>query len=407
MQESIPHVGLIDSALWLVRAVARHLRIVLSITILATTAAIIITGRMDKEYDAIAVISPPSSTSVPSLSNIASQLSGMDVSEILSGGSFSMAGNEESLLKALLASKPLHDALIDSFQLARVYELGLDSTRPFFYADLLKKFRGNLLIDETEEGFISITFRDKDYKRAMELVNCLLVKLDSIYFDYKRSEISYSRTFTTQQLLKSRARLDSLELAIIAFQKKSGIIDPESQMTSSLKVLAEVETQREMAKMQMELERGIHGENTPLYNNLKQQYAAYQGSTERLLNGKGQTSMIGLRNAPKDLIDYQKLKREYLVQSSIDNFLRQSNEQLILQDAGNISKFHVIESPWLNDKKAYPPRVAYILTIMLLSGFAAVLLSALIEFYKQEKQSDSVAYKLANDILTEIHLRKK
>jgi len=397
MQSTSP--SFLHCTLWILRAIVMHLRIFISIILISAVLAVVLTGLIDKEYDATAVISPPISPSTPSLSGMMDDITGMDVSKLLGGGGLNLGGsNEENIIRALLASKPLHDAIIDSFDLEQAYEFKREGDKPFYYADLLKRFRGNFKVGETDEEFIQITYRDKDPERAYKLMNFALAMLDSQYFHFKKNEVLYAMRFAEEQLVISNAKMDTLERLMIQFQTKTGIVDPEAQLTSSLKILADLEAQREIAKMQMELEEKMNGSNGLRYQQLKGQYAVIDQSVHKLDKGNASGSVIGLKTAPQNILTLQKLKRNYLMQNAITSFLRQNYEQLVLQSSGNIGKFQIIEKPWLNNKKSYPPRSAYVIAIFLLSFCLATSIVVLMEFIAKEKKDNTPIYQMIKEM---------
>lgn len=397
MQSNTP--SFLHCSLWILRAIVMHLRIFVSIILVSSILAVVLTGLIDKEYDATAVISPPISPSSPSLSGMMDDITGMDVSKLLGGGGLNLGGsNEENIIRALLASKPLHDALIDSFHLEQAYEFKRKGDKPFFYADLLKRFRSNFKVGETDEEFIQITYRDKDPERAFKLMNYALAMLDSQYFHFKKNEVLYAMRFAEEQLVISNAKMDTLERKMIEFQAKTGIVDPEAQLTSSLKILADLEAQREIAKMQMELEEKMNGTSGLRYQQLKGQYAVINQSVHKLDKGNASGSVIGLKTAPQNILTLQKLKRNYLMQNAITSFLRQNYEQLVLQSSGNIGKFQIIEHPWLNNKKSYPPRSAYVIAIFLLSFCLATSIVVLMEFIAKEKKDNTPIYLMIKEM---------
>lgn len=397
-------LSFIDTILWILRSCVRHIKLCAAIFFISSIAAIVGTGFIDKEYDSLAIIAPPPAPAGLSLGGLSQQLGDLDMSDIISGGGFSMGSADEGVIRTILASKELHSAIIDSFDLRKVYEIGKDTTKPFYYADVLKEFRANFLVEDSEEDFIQIVYRDKDYHRGVKVINYCLYLLDSLYFHYKKSEVSYSKQFMENQITISSAKLDTIERNLIAYQRKTGVIDPSAQIPSTLKMLADAEAQREIARMQLDLEKSSHGTSTNRYKQLKEQFDIQSESVKRIESGSGLGSVISLKNAPGHVIALQKIKREYVMQSAIDNFLRQSFEQFLLQEAGNIGKIQVLESPWPNNKKAYPPRTAYVIVIIMLSTIMAIMLACTFEFVQSEKIRNSDTYKLIREIGEMLHL---
>ena len=389
----------LETVLWTVRAVARHLRMCCLVVGISTLAAVVVTQFVDKEYDAKAVVLPPTS------SDPIAQLSGNlgSLSKIV--GASPELHREANVLEQFLSSRELHKAIIDSFGLVRLYKMDKNPEKPPKEADVLKKFRKNFWVETNDLDLFEISFRDKDPARAKAVVDFALARLDSIYSALKTNVADEDVGHYRRRIAQVEASVDSVREEMKRFQAKHGVVDPEVQYEETVKLIASAMAEEEQAKLEMEVEREQHGDKSLRYSELKSRHDAAKKSVESLKKRKDSV-LMPVEGASSVMVAFAQLKADLEVQLELLAGLKLQLESAEIQARKGAPKFTVIERPWVNDKKVSPPRAAITALTFVLSGVLATFVSVLIEFCADQRKSDGRLYRLLRSIGEALRPRK-
>ena len=381
----------LETLLWTVRAVARHLRLCCLIVGISTLAAIVVTQFVDKEYEATAVILPPAS------SDPVAQLSGGFGSLSKLMGASPEIYREANILEQFLSSRELHKTVIDSFDLVHVYKMDKNPEKPPKEADVLKKFRKNFWVESNDLDLFEISFRDKDPARAKAVVDFALAYLDSIYSSLKTDVAAEDVGHYRRRIAQIEVSIDSIKAEMKRFQEKHGVIDPEVQYQETVKLIASAMADAEQAKLEMEVEREQHGDKSLRYSALKSRHDAARKSVESLKKRKDSV-LLPVEGASSVMVAFAQYKADLEVQLELLAGLKLQLETAEIQARKGAPKFKVIERPWLNDKKVSPPRAAIAIVVCMLSSVLAVLVSVVLEFAADQRDADGRLYRLVRTI---------
>lgn len=389
----------LETVLWTVRAVARHLRMCCLVVGISTLAAVVVTQFVDKEYDAKAVVLPPTS------SDPVAQLAGSlgSLSKIV--GASPEIYREANVLEQFLSSRELHKAIIDSFGLVHLYKMDKNPKKPPKEADVLKKFRKNFWVETNDLDLFEISFRDKDPARAKAVVDFALARLDSIYSALKTNVADEDVGHYRRRIAQVEASVDSVREEMKRFQAKHGVVDPEVQYEETVKLIASAMAEEEQAKLEMEVEREQHGDKSLRYSELKSRHDAAKKSVESLKKRKDSV-LMPVEGASSVMVAFAQLKADLEVQLELLAGLKLQLESAEIQARKGAPKFTVIERPWVNDKKVSPPRAAITALTFVLSGVLATFVSVLIEFCADQRESDGRLYRLLRSIGEALRPRK-
>ena len=389
----------LETVLWTVRAVARHLRMCCLVVGISTLAAVVVTQFVDKEYDAKAVVLPPTS------SDPVAQLAGSlgSLSKIV--GASPELHREANVLEQFLSSRELHKAIIDSFGFVRLYKMDKNPKKPPKEADVLKKFRKNFWVETNDLDLFEISFRDKDPARAKAVVDFALARLDSIYSALKTNVADEDVGHYRRRIAQVEVSVDSVREEMKRFQAKHGVVDPEVQYEETVKLIASAMAEEEQAKLEMEVEREQHGDKSLRYSELKSRHDAAKKSVESLKKRKDSV-LMPVEGASSVMVAFAQLKADLEVQLELLAGLKLQLESAEIQARKGAPKFTVIERPWVNDKKVSPPRAAITALTFVLSGVLATFVSVLIEFCADQRKSDGRLYRLLRSIGEALRPRK-
>jgi uncharacterized protein involved in exopolysaccharide biosynthesis len=184
------------------RVIYNHRRKILLVCFLTTLVTGTVSLSMPPRYVATASVVPPL------------ELMGGDAGL----GMGLLGGAEGALLKkvmdtssaadlyvGILASRAVTDAIIDHFDLTRVYDVG--GLR--YKAE--RKLKKNTKIKVSEEGIVYVTVEDRDPNRAAAMANAYVEYLDSQNKRLSAGQATSKRLFLENRLSEAELKLDNVE----------------------------------------------------------------------------------------------------------------------------------------------------------------------------------------------------
>jgi uncharacterized protein involved in exopolysaccharide biosynthesis len=200
--------------------------------------------------------------------------------------------------------------------------------------------------------------------------------LDSINKEKLSSKAKSARQYIQEQIVQTKALLDSAETALMEFQSRNKTI----AMTDQIKAAIEGSTQLKTEIIKTEIELGLvktdAGESNRLYNSLykklqelKEQYSNFEiGSTDYLLAFKD-VPVLGKKLAG--------LYREVRIQNEVYVLLQQQFYQEKIQENKDIPTVQVLDEAIPPKKKSEPKIVLSTFTgsilIMIISIFILLI----------------------------------
>ncbi|HEX6466846.1 MAG TPA: Wzz/FepE/Etk N-terminal domain-containing protein, partial [Terriglobales bacterium] len=161
------------------------------VTAISALVALVVALLIPNKYTATAKIMPPQAAQ----SSVSAMLGQLGALAGLSGAGGKDLGlkNPADLYVGILKSRTIADALIAKFELQRVY-------RAKKLTDAREELEKHAIIESEKDGLISISFEDKDPRRAAAIANAYV---DQLYQANQRlaiSEASQRRLFYEKQL---------------------------------------------------------------------------------------------------------------------------------------------------------------------------------------------------------------
>ncbi|HPJ26993.1 MAG TPA: Wzz/FepE/Etk N-terminal domain-containing protein, partial [Synergistaceae bacterium] len=229
------------------------------------------------------------------------------------------------LLVAIAKSRPVLDEMIRKYDLASSYFP--DTPKEEILGDDVRNILSEKLtaLADTKTGIITLSMEDEDPAHAAELANGTVEILQSFLKKQSLGEASQQRLFLEQQLKETQMNLLQAENALVAYQKKSGVLDVESQTTqlfSSLGTLrakiAEKEVEYNTAKSfatgkNPEIQR-LQAELASLRQQLKQMESQTASEESLMLP-------LGLEELPDAGVEYLRLMRDFKFHEAIYGML--------------------------------------------------------------------------------------
>ena len=341
-------------------------------------------------YKAPVTILPP--TEQDNLGGLGSLLSGGDFSALLPS-SFTQ-GNSQLFLE-ILKSRSAAEYVVRKHNLVNYY-----GTETVYEACI--KLQNDLDLELSKEGiitlsvnistkFIPLIFSNKDsVKNFSALIsNSYVEALDKI----NREKISFkakrARQYIENQLLLTKAQLDSAEQRLMEFQKTNKAISLPDQLKSAIEGSAQIKS--EIIKTEIEIglvEPNLKNDNKTLValrkklSELKQEYDKFEIGTEDYL--------IAFESVPELGMELAQLLREVKIQSEVYLLLQQQYYREKIQENRDLPTIEILDEA-IPPLKASSPRVIYssvvsaVFIFMLLSLYFVLKEKRLSLFKDQRK----------------------
>jgi tyrosine-protein kinase Etk/Wzc len=218
----------------LVLVLGQHLRLVILLPLAAGLAALGISFLIPPTYTATTRILPPTQQQSTS-AVLASQLGS------LAGlvGSATGFKNPADQYVALLKSRSVYDAIIQRFDLRKLYE-------ERYIEDVRKELaRQSMVTAGVKDGIISIEVDDRDPKRAADMANAFVEELRKLSKTLAITEAAQRRLFFEEQLMQAKDKLTKSELALRGSSVSEATLRtiPQSALEALARLKAQITSQ--------------------------------------------------------------------------------------------------------------------------------------------------------------------
>ncbi len=355
---------------------------IIKVTVLATIFIFLILSFVyPQTYRAIVTILPPEGSS--HMNGFASVLGGQDFSDLMMGSNTN-------------ANSQLYMEIIKS-RTAALFVVKKDNMESFYGKKNIYKaaleLDKNLNVEVSKERIISLSVNvstslfpiftgqsDSIKNLAASLSNHFVQALDKINREKLTSKAKDTRVFIEQQLDLTRSRLDSVENALMLFQKKNKAVSLPQQVSAAIDAAAKLKAEI----MKTEIEIGI------LEPNLRKDNKSLILLNEKLKQLKGQYSkmemgsqdyLLTFKDVPELGKELTNLLREVKIQNEVYSMLQQQYYKEKIQESKDIPTVQVLD-PAIPPLAASAPRNLF---SSVMGGIFIFLLMCLISVISESK----------------------
>ncbi len=348
----------------------RYRRLVIGVTVFAGVASVVISLLLTNWYRGTARVLIPQGGETSLAAGLLGSLPA-GAAALFGGG----PGGDYTRYLAILTSRSMMEAVVDSFDLITVYETE-DEEYPLEEAiDLLED---NVAFEvDMEYYFLSISVLDQERQRAADMANFLVRRLNEISvqlssegaFDYRRS--------LEKRYRESRAAMDSVLYASERFQEEYGVYDLTSQTESFFEQVGALRRSALEAEIQYEVLRSQYGNDNAQVQAIQELALAADRKYRQALAGKEQMLPVAQEEVPAVVRTYVELELETMIQRSILEVLAPLYEQARFQEDREALAVQVLDEAIPSALKAKPKR-AIICVLATLSAFLLVVVYVLV-----------------------------
>lgn len=354
-------------------ALYRSRRLLSGLVLLVAAASVGITLMMPNVYEARArVLAPDASSSL--LSSFLGNSTASMARRFL--GSGTSVGTYTRPL-AILTSRTVNEAVMDSFGLVRVYEFeGAKGAREKTLEELeARTFFG---VDEQLE-FLTISVRDESPQRAAAMTNLYVRLLNRTNSALSTENARSYRAFIQERYDLANQAVDSLLDAAAAFQRRYGVIDLPAQTQAYYTQMGALRAEQARLQVQLRALRSELGPEAPAVQAAEQALAEATRQYQAALNGAEAALPVARGAVPTVAREYAQLERERIMQTAALEVLGPMYEAARMEEGRQVETVQVLDLAVPPSRKVAPKRslivVASVLSAFLL-GVAFVLAQA-------------------------------
>jgi capsule polysaccharide export protein KpsE/RkpR len=340
--------------------------LIAKVTGIAVLTGVILCFVLPVRYTATTRIMPPQQTPSTASMLMMNQLTNMGGGSslaALAGGGLGLR-NPNDIYIGLLNSRPVADAIIQKFDLAKVYN-ARDMTQA------RKELADSTKVNSERNGFIAVSVTDKDKSRVAEMANAYTDQLRILTKSLAVTEASQRRLFYEEQLKQAKEALVAAELAFQQVQQQKGLVQLDAQAKAMIESLTSVRAQVAAKQVEVQALRSYSTEQNPDLQLAEKELTSLQAEESRLEQSNHAPGIagLGLGNVPAAGLEYLRASHELQYQQALFDMLMKQYDAAKLDESKDAAVIQVVEPAIEPDQKSSPKRLA----ILLRSTFIGLL----------------------------------
>jgi tyrosine-protein kinase Etk/Wzc len=366
--------------------------LIAKVVLAAVVAGILLSVLLPVRYTAITRIMPPQQA-VPSAAMFMNQMANSGTGSLAAAAGMGLGlKNPNDIYIGLLNSRPVADAIIHQFDLAKLYR-AKDMTAA------RKKLAEVTVVVSEKNGFIAVSVTDQDRKRAAAMANAYTNELRLLTKTLAVTEASQRRLFYEDQLKQAKDALLAAELSFQQIQQSKGLVALDAQAKAMIESLALLRAQVAAREVQVQALRSYSTERNPDLLLAERELSSLKEEAARLeqrshLPG---SAVLGLGDVPGAGMEYLRAEHELKYRQAMFDLLIKQYDAAKLDESKDAAIIQVVEPAIEPDRKSSPKR-SLIVFIFAVAGFLAGALPVLFSWWKHSIQSDPRIAKQIGDL---------
>ncbi|GIK21224.1 MAG: hypothetical protein F9K42_07550 [Ignavibacterium sp.] len=335
-----------------------NIKTILKITILSTFFLFLILWLIyPRTYRADVSVMPPEKQE--GFGGISSLLSGGNFSSILTGG---MATATSQLYVEILKSRSAALYVVDKLNLTKLYDAddrieAAEKLLDRLHTDISKEGIITLNVD-VKSTLVPMLFSDEDSLKELSarISNTYIAALDSINKEKLSSKAKSARQYIQEQIVQTKALLDSAETALMEFQSKNKAIAMTDQIKAAIEGSAQLKTEIIKTEIELGLIKTDAGESNRLYTSLNKKLQELREQYSNFENGSADY-LLAFKDVPVLGKKLAGLYREVRIQNEVYVLLQQQYYQEKIQENKDIPTIQILDEAIPPKKKSEPKTV--------------------------------------------------
>ena len=351
--------------------------LIAKVTGIAALAGVTMCLVLPVRYTATTKIMPPQQTQ-STASLMMNQLANIGAGSLaaVAGGSLGLK-NPNDIYVGLLSSRPIADAVIHRFDLAKVYH-AKDMTAA------RKRLAHSTVVVSEKTGFIAISVTDKDKSRVAEMANAYTDELRILTKSLAMTEASQRRLFYEDQLRQAKEALVGAEASFQQVQQSKGLVQPDAQAKAIIESLALLRAQVTAREVEVQALRSYSTEHNPQLELAEGELSSLRAESARMeqRNHSAGSADLGLRDVPGAGMEYLRAEHELKYRQAMYDLLMKQLDAARLDEAKDAAVIQVVEAAIDPDRPSSPKR-ALIVVLTTFLGLLSGCIVALILWWEE------------------------
>jgi LPS O-antigen subunit length determinant protein (WzzB/FepE family) len=366
--------------------------LIAKVVLAAVVAGILLSVLLPVRYTAITRIMPPQQA-VPSAAMFMNQMANSGTGSLAAAAGMGLGlKNPNDIYIGLLNSRPIADAIIHQFDLAKLYR-AKDMTAA------RKKLAEVTVVVSEKNGFIAVSVTDQDRKRSAAMANAYTNELRLLTKTLAVTEASQRRLFYEDQLKQAKDALLAAELSFQQIQQSKGLVALDAQAKAMIESLALLRAQVAAREVEVQALRSYSTERNPDLLLAERELSSLKEEAARLeqrshLPG---SAVLGLGDVPGAGMEYLRAEHELKYRQAMFDLLLKQYDAAKLDESKDAAIIQVVEPAIEPDRKSSPKR-SLVVSIFAVVGFLAGALPVLFSWWKRSVQSDPRIAKQIGDL---------
>ncbi len=293
-----------------------------------------------------------------------------------------------ALYIALLTSRPVMEAVVERFDLVKLY--GTETV-----VDAGEQLSGNVKVRSSSwSGIISISVYDRDPQLAADMANALVEELKHLTRRLAITEAAQRRVFFGERLKETRETLIKAEKDMADFKAKTGVLALDAQAKAVISAISGMRAKIAEKEVQLKVMRTYSAPNNPDLQKIEEALLGLKSELKKLETGegKGYDYLMSTGGMPEVSIEYiRKLRKLNFTEELYNLFLKQY-EAARIDEGRDAVMIQVLEKAIPPEKRIEPKRRRMVMIAALAGFLFSVLLCFLLEH--MERVSGDPAYRV-------------
>jgi tyrosine-protein kinase Etk/Wzc len=310
------------------------------------------------------------------------------------GGLAALTGSntESDKYIAILKSGTMTNDVIKKFDLIKEYEREGD-----YYDKVVSDWEDNLELEVQDEGNLTITVYSKNPKKAADMSNYLVEKLNEINTNLSVTNAKANREFVEKRYLQNIGDINNLENAMRTFQEKYGVIAIPEQLEATVKSMSEIYVELYKKEVEFNVVKQTYGNDHPLTTSSEIEMVELRKKIDMLNKGTDASQrdvklIIPFKQAPELGNEYLKIYRNLEIQYKILEFVQPLYEQAKVEEARNTPSVLVLDYAGPAERKSKPKVLLYLFLSFVISFSIALVVVMIWEGILNLRKIDQVRF---------------
>ncbi len=313
-----------------------------------------------------------------SMSGISSMLSGFSIPGFLKN-SLGSSGEQTDLVQTILESNTIRYNIIYHFKYDSIFSNG-KKIKPKEL--LVKEFNKYFKAEIDDQNAIHVQMEDESPVRAADVANYAITFTDSMMNELSVKNAKKRLEFFDAQIQKQKVRLNVAEDAIRKFQEINKVALPKEQATATMEATMSIDVKILAAEVNIGILKQKYTENHPRVIEAKEMLLQLKKKRQQMVNNSPDNVLFPLANLPQIMVEFIRLKRDYMLQLGIYKTLLPELETAKMEQLRDIPSLQFVEKATPPERRSSPPR--FIWTVL---GFAFAFCTSIFVFCFNEYRS--------------------